>query len=114
LAAHYAQGLTELSGLEATVLGALGARDANGDAVAAPLEMANPLAALSVARLAAPVGAAMLPPDFTSLLGRHASSEAAPHEERLSGVESELAALKKTVASQARTIRSMRAQGSKP
>jgi hypothetical protein len=110
LAAQYRDTWSSLSGLEATVLGALGARTTTGQALASDLELDNPLAALTLGRLGVGAGATLLPPEvarrFTDV-----EAEPAAHEDRIAGLEEALTKLKKTVDTQARTIRTLKAKG---
>lgn len=127
LGLQYARALSSLSGLEATVLGALGAQTAQGDPLASPLELANPLAAFSLAQVAAPAGATVLPPELLARLGgvrraatRHADEKrgadaaagageaAAEPDDRIAALEARLTRLQRKVDTQARTIRVMK------
>lgn len=101
---QYRDTWSSLSGLEATVLGALGAQGASGQPLASDLELANPLAALALGRLGMGAAASVLPGDLAERVTteRVATTERAP--DRLADLEASLADLKKKVASQARTI----------
>jgi hypothetical protein len=120
LGMQYAGALSSLSGLEATVLGALGAKSESGEALATPLELANPLAALSLAQIGAPAGASVLPPELLDRLRDRGGDVAEPGgakptvtvtDERVAGLEETLAKLQKTVDTQAKTIRSLQRKG---
>ena len=109
LASQYRDTWSSLSGLEATVLGALGAQTTKGKALASDLELDNPLAALTLGRLGVGAGASVLPPEFARRFTDVEAAPAAP-EDRLAGLEDALTKLKKTVDTQARTIRTLKAQ----
>lgn len=113
LATQYRETWSSLSGLEATVLGALGARTTRGEPIASDLELANPLTALTLGQLGVTAGAELLPADlverFTSGAAWGAGVAA---EERIAGLEESLTKLRKTVDSQARAIRTLKARGS--
>ncbi len=120
LAAQYAGTWSSLSGLEATVLGALGARSDEGEPLASELELANPLAALSLARLGVTAGDEVAPPEirrrwrgdgFGAAGDETGASDKKPVE-RLADLEESLSKLRKTVDSQARTIRTLKKGGS--
>ncbi len=121
LATRYALEATPLSGLEATLLGALGARADDGTELASDLELQEPLAALALSRLAGPALAPLVPEQFTAglaqVLRRGVPSEAAVTEpseaaesgaERMARMEEALADLRKKVGSQSRTITNLR------
>lgn len=108
LASQYRETWSALSGLEATVLGALGARTATGAPLATDLELDNPLAALALGKVGVSAGADVLP---QQLAQRFAEGAETATEERIAGLESALAKLKRTVDSQARTIRGLKAKG---
>jgi len=108
LALQYRETWSSLSGLEATVLGALGARTTEDAPLATDLELANPLAALTLGNLGVGAGAAVLPPPLAE---RVTTGAVAAHEDRIARLESALAGLRKTVDSQARTIRDLKAKG---
>ena len=129
LGMQYARALSSLSGLEATVLGALGAQTPDGGSLASPLELANPLAAFSLAQVAAPAGASLLPPELLARLGglranarwqpaekpaekfaEHVAEAAPEPDDRLAALEARLTRLQHKVDSQARTIRTMKAK----
>lgn len=114
LAAQYAEGGSPLAGLEATVLGALGGRAAAGEELASPLELANPLAALSLARVGMPAGASLVPPDLPRRIRVERGEEAAAPPvtpDRVAALEETVAKLSRTVESQARAIRSLKGKG---
>lgn len=109
LAGHYLREANPLSGLEATVLAALGVRAEDGSELATALELQNPLAALALSRLTA------LVPDaargaVSQLLetGVPPGAEAAAEAERVERLETAVAALQRTVRSQASTIGKLR------
>jgi hypothetical protein len=111
LASHYTEAWTSLSGLEATVLGALGARSARGGPLASDLELEHPLAALTLGHLGVEAASSLLPPDLAQRFAAPARGQAAAEPDRLSVLEESMAKLKKTVDTQARTIRDLRAKG---
>ncbi|WP_156046696.1 hypothetical protein [Rhodococcus wratislaviensis] len=116
IAAQYAETWSSLSGLEATVLAALGARGTGGQHLASELELENPLAALTIAQIAAPAGAALLTPELAARFRSSLSQEPTPvkapvDEDRLARLEASLAKLKRTVQTQARTIERLSGQG---
>ena len=69
IGAHYARSASPLSGLDATVLAALGLKDEDDGDLATELELANPMTALGLTRLAAPAAASFLPEELVTLLG---------------------------------------------
>jgi hypothetical protein len=136
LASQYGRGTSPLSGLDATVLAALGLRGEDDAELASELELANPMTALGLTKLLAPGAASLLPPELTKvflgLLGREAGAAGTgfeqrqatadeappapppgpgPGEERLATLEAAFEALRKTVESQRRTINELRRQG---
>ena len=108
LMAQFARSTTPLSGMEATVLAALGAQPARGKTLATDLEIENPLAALALTRLAAPSVGAAVPPEVIKLLGQAFQDSPAPGPDRLDDLATELAAVRKKVDAQARTISTLR------
>ncbi len=108
LMAQFARSSTSISGMEATVLGALGAQPAKGETLATDLEMENPLAALALTRLAGPSVGAAVPPEVLQLLGRVFEGSPAQGTDRVDDLATELAALRKKVETQARTITTMK------
>jgi hypothetical protein len=137
LGMQYARALSSLSGLEATVLGALGAQTPAGQALASPLELANPLAAFSLAQVAVPAGASLLPPELLARIGglrrgttpqraegqegqegeadepvaEPVAEPAAEPVDRIAVLEAALTRLQRKVDTQARTIRTMQKKG---
>lgn len=110
VAAQYLSGTDPLSGLQATVLAALGATGPGGDELASAAELADPFAALAFARVAAPAASAVATPfaDPASALVDSVVARAAPGEDRIDALEKAVASLQKKVTSQARTITSLR------
>lgn len=111
LAAQYLDTRSSISGLEATVLGALGARTTDGDPIASDLELANPLAALTLGQLGAPAGLELLPTDLAGRMAPGGAVRPGVSEERVADLEASLTRLRKTVDSQARAIRTLKAKG---
>ena len=60
LAGQYAEAWSSLSGLESTVLGALGAQGTDKQPLASVSELEHPLAALALGRLGAQAGASLV------------------------------------------------------
>jgi hypothetical protein len=134
---QYAQHASPLAGLEATVLSALGGRDAGGDALASDLELDNAFAALALTRLAGPslgaavprelqhavaqlfaradaaAGVEVAPPVEQEVVVDPAVVEPASHE-RFAELEKMVADLSKKVTAQARTITTMKKQIKSP
>lgn len=122
LAAHYLRSPSPLAGVDATVLGSLGALDPRDEPLASQLEIDNPLEALVLSR-AAGVTAGLLPQDVLDRLRkddqgrkdrdsrRAAGDEQADDDARLAALEKALATLKRTVDTQAKTIRTLRQKG---
>jgi len=116
LAAQYARETTPLSGLEATLLAALGAKAEDGSDLATDVELQEPFAALALTRLAAPAIAPLLPEDVVAGLGRLRRAEpfapgaGEPDVERMARMEEDLADLRKKVGAQSRTITNLRKQ----
>ncbi len=114
LAEQYARHTTPLTGLEATFLGALGALDLEDAPLASDVELADPLAALSLSRFGAPAGAAVVPERITAVLGsilRQGDDQprAVPVDpDRIARLEDELASLRELVETQAAAITRMR------
>ncbi len=114
LASQYARRATPLSGLEATVLAALGAKGEGDADLATDLELANPFEALALTRLAGPALAPVVPEPFTTALARllqadvTEAGEPEAEADRVTRLEEVVADLQKTVRSQARTISSLR------
>jgi len=114
LASQYARRATPLSGLEATVLAALGAKGEGDADLATDLELANPFEALALTRLAGPALAPVVPAPFTTALARllqadvTEAGEPEAEADRVTRLEEVVADLQKTVRSQARTISSLR------
>ncbi len=119
LAGQYAETWSSLSGLEATVLGALGAQGGDNQPLASAAELEHPLAALALGRLGAEAGASLVPPELRATLGgvlaeRIGGAGGGVHEvseKRLTELESRLGKLQRKVDTQARTIRELRAEG---
>ncbi|MEP6817041.1 MAG: hypothetical protein ABI873_15980 [Marmoricola sp.] len=118
LAAQYASGWSPLSGLEATVLGAMGAENARGEALASSLELDNPLAALTLGQVGVRATEALVPPDLLRQLwagrpgGDPAPAKPAPvQEDRVAVLEAAVAKLTRTVSTQARAIKTLREKG---
>lgn len=130
LAAQYAGDLSPLAGLEATVLGSLGATDDQGAALASSLELANPLLAMALTRMALPAGEAVVPPDLSGLVkggvsvgrdklrdrtGTGKTPGTTPPDtktdaDRIAALEKSIASLSRTVKSQNTQIRNLRAK----
>ena len=123
LAAHYLRTPSPLAGVDATVLGSLGALDPRDEPLASELEIAHPLEALVLSR-AAGVTATLLPQDVLDRIRkddrgtkahdsgkRDAGDERSGAEERLASLEKALTTLKRTVDAQAKTIRTLRQKG---
>jgi hypothetical protein len=115
LATMYATEATPLSGLEATLLGALGATADDGTGLASDLELENPLAALALSRLAGPALAPLVPEQFTAGLAEVLRGAppteppvAEPEPDRLARMEEAVADLRKKVGAQSRTITNLR------
>lgn len=114
LATYLARNATSLSGLEATVLAALGARDEHDAALASEAELADPLAALALSRLAGPALGDVLPEPVADALARlvgaspGGNGRADVDAERVTRLEASLEDLQKKVSSQARTIANLR------
>jgi hypothetical protein len=106
LLAQYVAKRSPMSGFEATVLGAMGAQDPDGDALATPLELANPLSALAVGRLGFDAFDELAP---EQVLPRRAGGGAVPN--RVASLEEELAKLQKKVRAQDRLIRKLGEKG---
>ncbi|MDQ4054033.1 MAG: hypothetical protein M3237_15210 [Actinomycetota bacterium] len=119
LAAQYAGRWNALSGLEATVLGALGGEDSRGNPLASGLELDNPLEALVLGRVGVRAVEGVIPPDLLRGLVGGAGQRRAPEsaeppavdEDRIAGLEAAVEKLTRTVNSQARTIRTLRDKG---
>jgi hypothetical protein len=103
-----------LSGLEATVLAALGARGEDDTDLATDLEMQNPFEALALTRLAGPAIAPVVPEQLTGAFAGLLRQEApekerrAAEEDRMAHIEEVVEDLQKKVRSQARTITNLR------
>jgi hypothetical protein len=116
LASQYARHTTPLSGLEATLLAALGAKAEDGTDLASDLELENPFAALALTQLAGPALGPVVPEPLTAAFGRLLQAEPADvtvgeaPDERMTRLEETLADLQKKVSSQARTITNLRKQ----
>ena len=120
LAAHYARDATPLSGLEATVLSALGAKTESDTPLAVPIELENPFAALALTRLAAPTLASTVPSSLTTLIadavrtepsaGRPTTPGSDTTDERVARLEQSVADLQNVVDSQSKTIATLRRQ----
>jgi hypothetical protein len=110
LAGQYAAAWTSLSGLEATVLGAVGARTTRNKPLASETELDHPLAALALGRIGVDAGGALLPPDLAQRLVSGLTPEGG-HEDRIAGLEESLDKLRRKVDTQARTIRDLRDKG---
>ena len=116
LVSQYARQPSPLSGLEATVLAALGARGEDDADLATNLEMQNPFEALALTRLAGPAIAPVVPEQLTAAFAGLLRQEppekerraAAAEEERMAHIEEVVADLQKKVRSQARTITNLR------
>jgi hypothetical protein len=106
LVAHYARHATPLSGLEATVLAALGGQTPNDEPLVVPAEMQDPFAALALARLAGPMLDLAVPPPVSALFGNVVRGE--PADERVARLEETITDLQSTVQEQARAIASLR------
>ena len=129
LAGQYAEAWSSLSGLESTVLGALGAQGTDKQPLASVSELEHPLAALALGRLGAQAGATLLPPEVRGSLGGllaeristsitpggggGSTTETPASEKRLTDLESRLTKLQRKVDTQARTIRELRTGGTK-
>ena len=110
LGMQYAEAWTSLSGLEATVLGALGARTPGNQPLATETELDHPLAALAVGRIGVDAGQALVPPELAARFfggGRPQTGK----DDRIDDLEANLAKLKRKVDSQARLIKDLRAEG---
>lgn len=108
---QYKDTWSSLSGLEATVLGALGAQTTDGQPLASNLELDNPLAALALGRLGMGAAASVLPADLAERVTAERVGpvdEAAKGPDRLADLEASLATLKRKVDSQARTITTLK------
>jgi hypothetical protein len=110
LAGQYATAWSSLSGLEATVLGAVGARSTRNKPMASDVELDHPLAALALGRIGVDAGAELLGPALASRLVAGAAPQSG-HEDRLASLEESLTKLRRKVDTQARTIRDLRAKG---
>ena len=109
LIGQFARTSSPLSGMEATVLAALGAQPARGKVLASDLEMEHPLAALALTRLAGPSVGAAVPPELTELMARAFQRQPASAEaSRVDELANELTSLRKKVDAQARTISTLR------
>jgi hypothetical protein len=114
LVSQYARQPSPLSGLEATVLSALGARGEDETDLASDLELQNPFEALALTRLAGPAIAPVVPEQFTAALTGLLREEPpekekrAADEERMAHLEEVVEDLQKKVRSQARTITNLR------
>lgn len=122
IGAHYARSASPLSGLDATVLAALGLKDEDDGDLATELELANPMTALGLTRLAAPAAASFLPEELVTLLGGLVGRKAERPEpvepepdrpsprtdERLADLEKQLDSLRRTVDAQRRTINQLK------
>lgn len=113
LAAQYRRGRSPLSGLEATVFGALGAQTSDGTPVASELELTHPLAALTLGQLGPAAVAELLPPELADRLARQVEPPVVD-EARIAGLEETVTKLQRTVESQARTIRTLKRKGPTP
>ncbi len=113
LAQQYRKTWSSLSGLEATVLSALGGRGVDGAPLASELELGHPLAALALGRLGADAGDTLLPPGLGSRVATGPAGPTGPavSDERIAGLEDALAQLRATVDSQARTIQTLQGEG---
>jgi hypothetical protein len=110
LAMQYAEAWTSLSGLEATVLGALGARTPRNQPLATETELDHPLAALAVGRIGVDAGAALVPPELAQRLFSRERPQTGK-DDRIDDLEANLTKLKRKVDSQARLIKDLRAEG---
>jgi hypothetical protein len=116
LVSQYARQPSPLSGLEATVLAALGARGEDDSDLATDLEMQNPFEALALTRLTGPAIAPVVPEQLTAAFAGLLRQEppekerraAAAEEERMAHIEAVVEDLQKKVRSQARTITNLR------
>ncbi len=109
LAGQYAEAWTSLSGLEATVLGAMGAQTSENQPLASEVELDHPLAALAIGRLGVDAGSALLSPALAGQLVSGVAGQAG-HEDRLAGLEASLTKLRRKVDSQAKVIKDLRAE----
>lgn len=115
LGAQYVGGLSPLAGLEATVLASLGATDEQGTVLASPLELANPLLAMAMTRMALPAAEAVVPAELSRLVrvGDNQTSDGSDGKgsgdsDRIAALEDSIAALTKTVKTQATQLRTLR------
>jgi hypothetical protein len=114
LVSQYARQPSPLSGLEATVLAALGARGEDDADLATDLEMQNPFEALALTRLAGPAIAPVVPEQLTAAFAGLLRQEPpekerrAAEEDRMAHIEEVVEDLQKKVRSQARTITNLR------
>lgn len=114
LVAQYARQPSALSGLEGTVLAALGARGEDDTDLATDIEMQNPFEALALTRLAGPAIAPVVPEQLTAAFAGLLRQEPpekegrGADEERMAHIEEVVQDLQKKVRSQARTITNLR------
>jgi len=110
VAAQYLSGTNPLSGLQATVLQSLGITGPDDAALASPAELADPFAALALARLGAPSASLLAAPlqrPASELLDR-VVARSEPADDRLDALEKTVADLRRKVNTQARTISTLR------
>ena len=114
LVSQYASQPSPLSGLEATVLSALGARGEDDSDLATDLELQNPFEALALTRLAGPAISPAVPDQITAAFAGLLRQEPpekegrAAEDERMTHLEEVVEDLQKKVRSQARTITNLR------
>lgn len=119
IGAQYLDHASILSGLDATVLGALGGQDIRGNALATDLEIMNPFSALALTHITAPTMEAILPQDLMDrILGKSrdttttsTNTDASAYEARMAKMEASMAELQKTVATQRKTISTLQKKG---
>jgi len=117
LGAQYINHADVLSGLEATVLGALGGKDGQGNALATDNEILNPFAALALTHITAPTMEAILPTDLINRIFGQSSSttstntDATGFEARMAKMEETMTGLQKTIETQRKTIATLQKKG---
>jgi len=102
LIAQYAGQHTAMTGLEATVLGAMGAQDPDGGDLASRIELQNPLAALAVGRFGFESFEELVPDAV-----RQGARTGRGDSDRVAKLESELAELQRKVKAQDGLIRKL-------